>query len=239
MKIIIKDNYDQMCEEASKVMKEVILKENVILGLATGSTPVGLYKILVEDHKKNKTSYKKIQTVNLDEYVGIPQNHEQSYFTFMHEQLFNHVDINPKSINLPRGDVKDLNKECQRYNDLLAKNIADIQLLGIGANGHIGFNEPGTSFDSVTYITDLQEKTIQDNSRFFDKIEDVPTKAITMGIANIMAAKKILLLASGVNKAEAIKELVLGEINTNCPATILRNHPDVVIIVDKDAASLL
>ncbi|MCL2522017.1 MAG: glucosamine-6-phosphate deaminase [Erysipelotrichales bacterium] len=239
MKIIIKDNYNQMCEEASKVMKEVILKEDVILGLATGSTPIGLYKLLVEDHKTNKTSYKKIQTVNLDEYVGIPQNHEQSYFTFMHEQLFNHVDIDPKNINLPRGDVKDLNKECQRYNELLAKKIADIQLLGIGGNGHIGFNEPGTAFDSVTYITDLQEKTIQDNSRFFDKIEDVPTKAITMGIANIMAAKKILLLASGVNKAEAIKELVLGDININCPATVLRNHPDVVIIVDKDAASLL
>lgn len=239
MKVIVKDNYQAVCEEAYKVMKEVVLQENPVLGLATGSTPVGLYKLMVEDCKLGNVSYKNVRTVNLDEYVGIPRTHEQSYHTFMRENLFDHIDIDINNTNVPCGDVEDLQQECDRYNALLDTLKQDIQLLGIGANGHIGFNEPGTSFDSVTYITDLQQKTISDNARFFESINDVPTQAITMGVKNIMNAKKVLLLASGLNKANAIKALVLDEISESCPASVLRNHDDVIVIVDKEAASLL
>ncbi len=239
MKFIVKENYEEVCKEAFKIMKEVVDKGNSTLGLATGSTPIGLYNLLVEDHKTNHTSYKNIKTFNLDEYVGIAKSHYESYDSFMKRNLFSHIDINMDNVNLPRGYAEDLEQECKRYNELLENNTVDIQLLGIGANGHIGFNEPGTPFDSVTYITNLTEKTIKDNSRFFDSISEVPTKAITMGIKNILQAKKILLLATGKNKAEAIKRLHDNVITEDLPASALHMHKDVIVIVDKDAYSLV
>lgn len=240
IKLIVKKNYEEVSEEAFKVMKQVIAdKEDAILGLATGSTPIGLYKKMIEDHKKNGTSYAKIRTVNLDEYVGLGKESDQSYVYFMHDNLFDHIDIKEENVNLPNGKAADLEKECARYTALLDSMQQDIQLLGIGANGHIGFNEPGTPFDSTTNIVKLKDKTRQDNARFFASIDEVPTHAITMGIKNVMNAKKILLVANGKNKADAIKAMIEGEVTEECPASILQRHNDVVVIVDEDAASKL
>ena len=239
MNIVICDDYQKMSEKAAEIVANKVSGQKCVLGLATGSTPEGMYSSLVEMSKAGKCDFSSVTTFNLDEYVGIPRTHEQSYHTFMRENLFDHIDIDINNTNVPCGDVEDLQQECDRYNALLDTLKQDIQLLGIGANGHIGFNEPGTSFDSVTYITDLQQKTISDNARFFESINDVPTQAITMGVKNIMNAKKVLLLASGLNKANAIKALVLDEISESCPASVLRNHDDVIVIVDKEAASLL
>ncbi|WP_294579675.1 glucosamine-6-phosphate deaminase [uncultured Thomasclavelia sp.] len=241
MKLIIVENYDEASQEAAKVMLEVIKNNPTAnLGLATGSTPIGLYKLMVEDHKKNGTSYKGIKTFNLDEYFGLEPTHPQSYYYFMNEHLFQYVDIDMNNVHVPSG-AGDIEKSCAEYNELLANNPRDIQLLGIGSNGHIGFNEPGTPFDSVTHIIELKESTRQDNARlFFDgKIDEVPTHAVTMGISNIMEAKKVLLVACGENKAEAVKVLVEGEKTVDVPASVLQDHDDVTVIVDKAAASLL
>ncbi len=241
MKVIVVDNYDQISDEAFKVMKSVLdSKENPVLGLATGSSPIGLYQRMVKDHKENGTSYANVLTFNLDEYVGLPKHHSQSYYTFMHENLFNGVEIPEANTHVPLGDTDDLEKACKDYEASMDGHHVDIQLLGIGANGHIGFNEPGTPFDTLTHIVTLKEKTRKDNARFFDPLgEEVPTQAITMGIATVMKAGKILLVANGTNKANAIKAMVEGPVTTDCPASVLQNHPDVTVIVDKEAASLL
>ena len=235
MKIIIVDNYEQASLEAFKVMKEVVEnKPNAVLGLATGSTPLGLYKNMIEDHKTNGTSYKDVTTFNLDEYVGLPRDHKESYYTFMHTNLFSGLDIKEENVHLPYGNTKE---DCDAYEKAMEDYQVDIQLLGIGGNGHIGFNEPGTPFEQTTHIVELQERTRVDNARFFDNdINQVPTHAITMGIATIMKAKKVLLVATGLNKKDAIRELVLGQPTVDCPATALQNHPDVVVIVDRGAA---
>ena len=235
MKIIIVDNYEQASLEAFKVMKEVVAnKPNAVLGLATGSTPLGLYKNMIEDHKTNGTSYKDVTTFNLDEYVGLPRDHKESYYTFMHTNLFSGLDIKEENVHLPYGNTKE---DCDAYEKAMEDYQVDIQLLGIGGNGHIGFNEPGTPFEQTTHIVELQERTRVDNARFFDNdINQVPTHAITMGIATIMKAKKVLLVATGLNKKDAIRELVLGQPTVDCPATALQNHPDVVVIVDRGAA---
>lgn len=241
MELIIVKDYEEASDLAFKHMVEVV-KNNPCanLGLATGSTPIGLYKRMVEDHKVNGTSYKDIKTFNLDEYFGLDPQHDQSYFYFMNKHLFSGIDVDLANTHVPSG-VGDIQENCDNYNQLLAENPIDIQLLGIGSNGHIGFNEPGTSFDSVTHMIELKESTRQDNARlFFDgKIDDVPTHAITMGISNIMQAKKVLLVACGENKAEPIKVLVEGQKTTDVPASALQDHSDVVVIVDKAAASLL
>ncbi len=236
MEVIICKDYDEASAKAYEVMKEVIsAKDDATLGLATGSTPIGLYKNMIKDHKENGVSYAKCHSFNLDEYVGIDRNHEQSYYTFMHENLFNHIDIKEENINLPYGDDQ---AACDAYEKAMDGYKIDIQVLGIGANGHIGFNEPGTSFDSLTHIVDLQEKTISDNARFFNNdMNLVPKKAITMGIATIMKAKKVLLIATGANKADAVYGLVKGEVTESLPASILQRHPDVVVVVDEAAAS--
>lgn len=237
MKVIIKENYDEVSLEAFKVMKEVLSNPKATLGLATGSSPIGLYKNMIQDYKENHTSYKDIKTFNLDEYVGIDRNHSESYYTFMHQNLFNEIDINEDNVHLPFGNTK---ADCDAYEKAMENEHVDIQVLGIGGNGHIGFNEPGTSFDETTHIVTLQERTRQDNARFFnDDINQVPTHAITMGIATIMKAKQILLVATGENKADAIQAMVEKEPNANCPASALQNHPNVVVIVDKAAASKL
>ncbi|MFV0380323.1 MAG: glucosamine-6-phosphate deaminase [Anaerorhabdus sp.] len=240
MKVIEVENYEEVSKEAFKIMKEVITsKEQPVLGLATGSSPCGLYKNMIADHKENGTSYSNVVTFNLDEYIGLKRDHSQTYHTFMHENLFNGLDIKEENIHLPIGYSSDIEKECDKYEDELSKYNIDIQLLGIGGNGHIGFNEPGTSFDSTTHIVTLKDKTREDNARFFDKLEDVPTEAITMGIKTIKRAKKILLVASGVSKADAVYEMIKGNVSEECPATALRDHNDVVVIVDKAAASKL
>lgn len=240
IKLIVTENYDAMSAEAFRVMKEVVASNpSAVLGLATGSSPIGLYRKIIEDHEKNGTSYRDIRTVNLDEYVGLGAESDQSYVYFMHENLFDHIDIKEENVNLPGGKAADMQAECDRYNKLLAETRQDIQLLGIGGNGHIGFNEPGTPFDSVTHVVELKEKTRRDNARFFASIDEVPTHAISMGIANVLNAKKILLVANGAGKADAVKAMLEGPVSADCPASALRSHPDVVVIVDEAAASKL
>ncbi len=238
MKVIVTNNYDEASLEAFKVMKEVVVnKPNAVLGLATGSTPLGLYKNMIEDHKTNGTSYKDVTTFNLDEYVGIDRNHRESYYTFMNTNLFSGLDVPSENVHLPYGNTKE---DCDAYEKAMENYQVDIQLLGIGGNGHIGFNEPGTSFDETTHIVELQERTRKDNARFFDNdINQVPTHAITMGIATIMKAKKVLLVATGENKADAVKAMIEGTPDVSCPASALQNHEDVVVILDKAAASKL
>lgn len=240
MKVIKVKNYEEMSEAAFSVVLEVI-KNNprAVLGLATGSTPLGLYAKMAEDHKKNGTSYAECKAVNLDEYVGLDINSDQSYIYFMRENLFKHIDIKPENTHIENGKALDKDEECSRYNALLDELVQDIQVLGIGSNGHIAFNEPGTPFDSVTHIVDLAESTIKDNSRLFNSIDEVPRQAFTMGLANIMNAKKIVILANGEGKAYAIGELVNGEIREEIPASILRNHPDCTLICDELAGKYI
>ncbi len=241
MKVIITENYEELSKVAyEEVMKQVVTSNpNAILGLATGSSPIGLYKCMIEDYKKGNTSYKNIHSVNLDEYIGQGEGDEQSYVEFMRNNLFNHIDIDLANTDLPCGKAVDMQAECDRYNKKLASISVDVQVLGIGSNGHIGFNEPNTPFGSVTHIVDLTENTIKDNARFFASIDEVPKQAISMGIKNVMNAKKILLVASGANKADAIKATVEGPVTEKVPASVLQLHPDCVIVVDKAAASKL
>ncbi len=240
MKIYIAKDYEEMSEIAFSVMKEVVKSNpSAILGLATGSTPLGLYRNMIDDHKKNGTSYKNIRTVNLDEYAGLDENSDQSYVYFMRHNLFDHIDIPRENTNIEDGKAVDREAECARYTALLAEMQQDIQVLGIGSNGHIAFNEPGTPFGSTTHIVDLAESTIKDNARMFASIDDVPRQAFTMGLKNIMNAKKILILANGANKAKAVYGLVKGEVTEQVPASVLQLHPDVVLVCDEAAASLL
>ncbi len=237
---IVCENYDEVSKEAFKVMKTVLDKGNPVLGLATGSSPVGLYKEMIRDHKENGTSYKNILTWNLDEYVGIPRTHEQSYWTFMHENLFNFIDIPEENIHVPVGESEDEEAECVKYEESMKGHTVDIQVLGIGSDGHIAFNEPGTPFDSLTHLMDLTEQTRKDNARFFDNdINQVPKRSITMGLASIMRAKKIIVIATGENKAEAVYGMLKGPKTTDCPSSILQDHPDVTVLLDKAAASKL
>lgn len=240
MKVFIVDNYEQMSQKGAEIIADVVKSNsNPVLGLATGSTPIGTYEKLAEMNRSGEISFKNVRTVNLDEYVGLDKNSDQSYVYFMSENLFDKIDIDKNNTNLPSGIAADFDEECKRYSALLEANRQDIQLLGLGSNGHVGFNEPGTPFDSMTHIVDLTESTIKDNSRLFSNIEEVPRQAITMGISEIMKSKKVLVLASGRNKANAVYQMVKGEISENCPATVLQNHPDCIVVVDKDAAALI
>lgn len=238
MKVIVVKNYDEVSKEAFQVMKEVVTaKSDAVLGLATGSSPIGLYENMIKDHKENKTSYANCQSFNLDEYVGIDRNHSQSYWTFMHENLFHGIDLPEEKVHVPYGNTKE---DCEAYEKAMENVCVDVQVLGIGGNGHIGFNEPGTPFTEETHIVELTEKTRSDNARFFeDDMNKVPTHAITMGIATIMKAKKILLVASGANKADAVAAMANGPVSEDCPASVLQKHDDVVVIVDEAAAAKL
>ncbi|MBE5742600.1 MAG: glucosamine-6-phosphate deaminase [Clostridiales bacterium] len=240
MKVIVVKDYEEMSAKAFEVMAEIVKnKPNAVLGLATGSTPIGLYKNMIKDHKENGTSYKDIKTVNLDEYAGLDYSSDQSYVYFMRNNLFDHIDIDLKNTNIENGKATDRQAECDRYNALLEQMQQDIQVLGIGSNGHIAFNEPGTPFGSVTHIVDLAESTIKDNSRMFASIDEVPRQAFTMGLKNIMNAKQVLILANGANKAKAVYGLVKGEVTENLPASVLQLHPNCIVIADEAAASLL
>jgi glucosamine-6-phosphate deaminase len=241
MEVIIKDTYDEMSKEAAEIIRDAIhLKPNLVLGLATGSTPVGTYRELIRMHKAGELDFSKVVTFNLDEYVGLPSTHDQSYHYFMHENLFDHININPSNIHVPSGVVRDFDRYCQWYEEEIAKvGGIDLQVLGIGSDGHIGFNEPGSSLASRTTIVTLTEETIRDNSRFFERMEDVPRFAITMGVGTIMEAKHCLLLANGEKKADPVAALVEGPITSQVTASALQMHPRATVIVDSAAASKL
>ena len=240
MKIIFTEDYDELSEKAFEIMKDVVkINPYAVLGLATGTTPLGVYKRLIADHLKNGTSYKHIRAVNLDEYKGLSAIHPQSYAYFMRKNLFENIDIDLDNTYIENGTAEDESAECKRYDKLLKLLPRDLQLLGLGENGHIAFNEPNTPFDSTTHIVNLTESTIKANSRFFNDISDVPKQAFTMGMKSIMQAKKILILASGEIKAKAVYKTVKGEVNVNCPASILQKHPDCTLVVDKSAGGLL
>ncbi len=240
MEIIQCKDYNEASKVAGEILSNAILaKPNIVLGLATGSSPIGIYNTLINDYKNHKISFKDVKTYNLDEYVGLDRDCPQSYYYFMNEHLFDHIDIKKENVHIPYADPSQLEESCKKYSEQLEKTTVDIQLLGIGANGHIGFNEPKTSFDQKTFIVHLTEKTREDNKRFFNSLDEVPTKAITMGIKEIMNAKKIVLIATGKNKAEAMKKLLSGEITTDFPASILHKHKDVVVVTDEEALSLV
>lgn len=238
MRIIVCKDYEELSQRAAAiVIKEMIINPEMNIGLATGSTPLGLYENLIDAYEKRLISFKDVHTFNLDEYVGIDRSHPQSYYSFMYENLFKHVDINEENINIPDNDLSKLDQLSTMYDQRLLGKQRDIQILGIGKNGHIGFNEPGASLSNETFITELNKQTRVDNSRFFGSLEEVPKFAITMGIKNIMYAKKIVMIASGVSKAKVINEAVNGAITTEVPASILQLHPDLVLILDEEAAS--
>ncbi|WP_373600772.1 glucosamine-6-phosphate deaminase [Paraclostridium bifermentans] len=241
MRILVCKNYDEMSKKAAQIIaSQVTLKPDSVLGLATGSTPIGMYKNLVKMYNDNELDFSDIKTFNLDEYYQLPRDNDQSYYYFMHENLFNHINIKEENVNIPNGMNEDVEAECEKY-DTAIKNIGgvDIQVLGIGHNAHIGFNEPASIFEKGTNLVDLKESTIQANARFFESIDDVPKKAVTMGIGSIFTAKKIMLMASGEGKAEAIYNTVHGNITPEVPSSILQLHEDVVLILDEEAASKL
>lgn len=239
MLLRITDSYDEMSKEAATIVADrVRRKPTLVLGLATGSTPLGLYKELIRMHKEEGLSFAKVTTFNLDEYVGLPPTHDQSYYYFMWENLFKHIDIDPRNIHVPDGMASDVEAYCEWYDNEIKKRAGvDLQILGIGANGHIAFNEPGSSLGSRTRIKTLTEQTIRDNARFFKTMDEVPRLAITMGIGTIMEAKELILLAHKANKAEAIAAAAEGPITAMVPASIIQMHRKAYVIVDKEAAS--
>ena len=231
---------EDIYKDAAKIFIDHINStKNPVLGLATGSTPVGMYKELIKACNDGKVSFKNTTTFNLDEYVGLEGTHDQSYRYFMNENLFNHIDIDKKNTNVLLG-VGDYVSFMNEYDKkIAAAGGIDIQLLGIGSDGHIAFNEPGTAFDSLTHVAELTDQTITDNARFFAKKSDVPTKAVTMGLQSIMNAKKVVLIATGANKAKAVRELIKGHPSTEWPCTVLQGHKDVVVYCDEEAYSLV
>lgn len=239
MIIIIKEDYQQLSKQASQILiKKIELNKEIVLGLATGSTPLGLYQNLVNQYQTNNLDFSAITTFNLDEYLGLDPNDSRSYNFFMQENLFSKINISEKNIFIPYGLVHNAEKHCEWYEKEIEKRGGiDFQVLGIGENGHIGFNEPGSSFESVTRIVDLSEKTRTDNAKFFNNINEVPKQAITMGIKTIMNSKEVILLASGEHKAEIIKKALKGSVTTDVPASILQEHTNLTVILDKSAAS--
>lgn len=240
MVVKICKSYEDMSKAAANVFAaQIITKPQSVLGFATGSTPEGTYKELIKMYKDGLISFKGITSFNLDEYVGITRENDQSYYYFMHHHLFDHVDINKEKVNIPNTGGN-LQNECMDYERRIKDaGGVDLQIVGIGNNGHIGFNEPCDNFVENTNVVDLQQRTIEANARFFETIEDVPTKAVTMGIGTIMRAKQVLLVASGIGKADIVRDIVKGKISPMIPASVLRFHPRVTIIVDKEAASRL
>lgn len=237
MRIIIAKNYDELSKMAAAQIANLINeKPNCVLGLATGSSPIGMYKELIKLNKEGEINFSKVTTINLDEYRGLSNENPQSYRYFMDVNLFNHINIDKNKTFVPNGMTEDIEKECKEYDERIEKlGGMDLQVLGIGHNGHIGFNEPSDYLNLGTHLTNLSKDTIDANSRFFKTVEEVPTQAITMGLGGIMKAKKILLLANGEKKADIIAKLVEGKISTRVPASILQVHSNVLIIVDEAA----
>ena len=241
MRVIIAKDYDEMSKDAAKIIaKQVRAKPNSVLGLATGGTPIGTYKELIRMHKEGDLDFSNVATYNLDEYVGLAPDHPQSYHYFMFHNLFNHININPKNVHVPNGLANDIEDWCKEYEAKIKKaGGIDLQLLGIGRDGHIAFNEPGSSLASRTRLVVLEAKTIKDNARFFEDEKDVPCYAVSMGCGTILEARKILLLASGEGKADVVARFIEGPITSQVTASVLQMHPDTVVIVDEAAASKL
>lgn len=241
MRIICVDNYEQMSKKASNLVEsQLILKPNSVLGLATGETPLGMYRKLIEAYNDGNIDFSEVITFNLDEYCGLSKENKQSYYYYMQENFFKHININMDHINIPHCMGTDIERECLEYEKKIRScGGIDFQILGIGRNGHIGFNEPDIKFEALTHVVSLDEQTIEDNSRFFDTIKAVPKKAISMGIKTIMRARRIVLLASGEEKADAIYGAIYGKITPELPASVLQLHPNVIFIIDKEAASRL
>ena len=241
MKILVCKDYDAMSQKAAQVVaSQITLKPNSVLGLATGSTPVGMYQQLVEMHEKKIINFSQIKTFNLDEYCDILQSDPQSYHYFMQENFFGKVNLSQEQINLPSGIVENLDAYCYDYDNLIEKSGGiDLQVLGIGNNAHIGFNEPGGYFAKGTHVVKLDESTREANARFFSSIEEVPKQAITMGVGTIFKSKRIMLLASGEGKSKAVHDTVHGEIQSKVPSSILNLHSDVIMILDENAGALL
>lgn len=241
MEVFVYQKYDEVSQASAKVVADIINnKPNAVLGLATGSTPLGLYKELARMHKEEGLDFSHVRTFNLDEYAGLTPDHPQSYHYFMHENLFKHINIEPQNVHVPSGTTKNYKAFCQWYEQRIEEcGGIDIQVLGIGSDGHIAFNEPGSSLGSRTRIKTLSKETIDDNSRFFDKKEDVPVYAITMGVGTVLEACKIILLATGANKAKAIADAIEGPVSCMCTASVLQLHPDSELFLDEDAAGNL
>ena len=237
MKIYKAKDYKDMSRKAANIISaQVIMKPNCVLGLATGSTPIGTYDQLVEWYNKGDLDFSEVTTVNLDEYKGLPRTNDQSYYYFMHQHLFDRVNIDPERTNVPYGMEPDAEKECGRYEELIRSlGGVDLQLLGLGHNGHIGFNEPGEAFEKETHCVDLTESTIEANKRFFASADDVPKQAYTMGIKTIMQAKKILIVVNGENKADIVERAFFGPVTPEVPASILQLHNDVTLVGDEAA----
>lgn len=242
MEIIIKDSYEEMSKaSANFIVKFVLRRPNLVLGLATGSTPIGTYQELVKKHKETGLDFSKMVTFNLDEYLGLPPDHPQSYHYFMKTHLFDKININPENVHIPYGIILDVDELCKWYeNEIEKAGGIDLSVIGIGRDGHIGFNEPGSSIGSTTRLKALTEETIEDNARFFDnKIENVPRFAITVGVGTILRARHILLLANGEQKADAVASALEGPVSAYCPASALQLHNRVTVILDKASASKL
>lgn len=241
MQIVSCVDYADMSRKAARIIaSQVTLKPHCVLGLATGSTPIGTYKELIRFHLEEELDFSNVTTVNLDEYYGLSPEHEQSYRYFMRQNLFDHINIPPENTHIPDGLTRDVARTCAEYDSMVSSlGGTDIQLLGIGDNGHIAFNEPHSFFFAQTHLVDLDEDTIKANARFFASEADVPRQAITMGMRSIFSAKLILLLASGPNKASAIARMIKGPIDPQLPASILQLHPNVVVIAEKEALALV
>ena len=241
MRLIRAKDYAEVSRKAGQIIAaQIQLKPDCVLGLATGSSPVGTYQELIAKYQQGELDFSQVKTINLDEYVGLTADHDQSYAYFMRTNLFDHVNIDPKNCNIPNGMNPDAAAECARYDAIVdGFGGADLQLLGLGPNGHIGFNEPGDAFVPGTNLVDLTPSTIDANQRFFAKREDVPTQAYTMGIGSIMKAKRVLLVVNGKGKAQAVKDCFFGPIKPQAPGSILQLHPDFILVADEDALSLV
>ncbi|TFJ94321.1 glucosamine-6-phosphate deaminase [Lentibacillus salicampi] len=241
MEMISVKNYDELSKKACELLvNQVKNSDSSVLGLATGSTPEGLYQQLINEYRNGHVSFGHVTTFNLDEYAGVAADDPNSYRYYMNEKFFNHIDLPDEQAYLPPGDAVDLEKECHDYETLIADSgYVDLQVLGLGLNGHIGFNEPGTPFDSRTHVVELDESTREANARFFPSIDDVPKKALTMGIGTIMESRQVVLLVSGSKKADAVKQLVHGKVTEDFPASILQKHQNVTLITDEAALSKL
>lgn len=241
MKIIAAKDYKEMSRMAANLISaQIIMKNNCVLGLATGSSPVGIYEQLIQRYEKGDLDFSEVTTINLDEYRGLSPENDQSYRYFMEDKLFRHVNLRPERTFVPDGLEPDADKACSTYNDIIRQcGGIDLQLLGLGLNGHIGFNEPSTAFEKETHLVDLTQSTIDANSRFFASMDEVPKQAYTMGIQSIMQAKKIVIIVSGKSKAQIVKQAFFGPITPQVPASVLQLHNDVTLVADHDALSLI
>ena len=241
MRVYVGKDYEEMSRIAANVLSaQVTMKPDCVLGLATGSTPIGTYKVLIERCKNGDLDFSKVKSINLDEYVGLSGEHDQSYRYFMNTNLFDHINIDKANTNVPNGLAEDVDAECARYNEVInTLGPIDIQVLGMGHNGHIGFNEPSDIFELETHKVDLAQTTIDANARFFASADEVPRQALTMGIKTIMQAKAVLVVVNGIGKAEIVKKAFTGPVTPQVPASILQMHPNVILVGDEEALSLL